>query len=245
MPVPNYAEYQQAEAYKQARRDKAARDTSSGVGNFIFGGGATAGMPGGPQTADYQRSYLGNMLGKETPQLDQTQSNQSRGQQQNLAGLLFGQASGNIAGAGEMAVNRQVGQATAAQAAQAQMARGANSALAARTAARMTADIGINGAGQAAIAQAQDQANAQGQLGGLLGGMRSQDINTAATNLAADQNQQQIQISALAQMLGVDEAQLKQELAKRQLAAGDKGMLGTLMQIGGQAAISAAGAPGK
>lgn len=205
-----------------------------GIQNWLFGGDATKDMPSQPQSADLQRSYLGGMLNRQAPSMDVSQSNQARGQQSNLAGMLTGIANGTQKGAGEMAVNRQVGQAQAAQTAGASMARGANAALAQRQAARMTADIGVNGAGQAAIAQQNDQTNAVGQLGGLLSGMRQQDMGVAGANQNAQMQQQQMQISALAQMLGVDEATLRADLAKRQLASQDKGNLGTLMQIGGQ-----------
>lgn len=212
------------------------------LGRYLVGGNATKDMATKPASADMQQNYLGGMLGRQAPMMDPTQSNQARAQQGQLAGMLTGIAQGNRAGAGEMAVNRQVGQAQAAQTAGASMARGANAALAARQAARMSADIGINGAGQAAIAQQNDQTNAMGQLGGLLSGMRQQDIGVAGANQAAQMQQQQIQLSALAQMLGVDQATLQQDLAKRQLAAQDKGILPSLLQAGGQ--IGAAYATG-
>ncbi len=206
-----------------------------GAKNWLFGGNATKGMQSGPQTADYQRGYLQNdFMKRQAPTMATGQSDQTRGQQSQLADMLFKQANGTTPGAGEMAVNRQIGQANAAQTAQASMARGANAALAARNAARNQAEIGVNGAGQAGIAQMNDQTAARGQLGGLLGQQRGQDIGVAQGNQQAQMQQQQLQISALAQMLGVDEAQLRQDLAKRQLQAGDKGMAGTLAQTGAQ-----------
>lgn len=202
-----------------------------GESEWLFGGGATKGMLTQPQTGDYQRGYLQNDFMKRGPvQVDAYQSNQTREQQQQLAQMLQAQASGQKAGAGEMAVNRQVGQAQAQQTAQASMARGANSALAARNAARMQSDIGVNGAGMAAQAQMQDQQGARNQLAGLLGTQRQQDIGLAQGNQQAAMQQQQLQLAALAQMLGVDKAALEQDLKKREIDAADKGNAGALMQ---------------
>lgn len=213
-------------------------DFKSGAGGFLFGGNATKNMADGPASGAYQTDYLKGMLGRQAPQMNTAQSDQARSQQQGLAQMLQGVASGQQVGAGEMAVNRQVGQAQAQQQAQAQMARGANAALAARQAARTSADVGVNGAGMAAQAQMQDQANAQGQLGSLLNNMRGQDIGVAGANQNAAMQQQNLQISALAQMLGVDEAALRAQAAKAGVAAGDKGAFGSLLQTGGQIGAS-------
>lgn len=217
---------------------------SNGLGQWLFGGGATRGMANGPATGAQQTQYAQGMLGRPAPMMNTAQSDQARQQQQTLADMLMRTAQGTTPGAGEMAVNRQVGQAEASQTSQAAAARGANAALANRTAARNTAAIGVDGAGQAAQAQITDQANAHAQLGGLLGGMRAGDINVAGANQNAQMDQQKIQLQALAAMLGVDVATLQQDLAKRQLAAGDKGMLPGLLQAGGSILAASAGAPG-
>ncbi len=214
------------------------------VGSWLMGGDATKGMATGPQTGNYQRGYLQNdFLKRAAPTMNTGWSDQARGQQGQLAQMLFQQANGQRQGAGELAVQRQAGNAMAQQTSAAQMARGANSALAARTAARNNASIGVNAAGQAGIAQMQDQQSAQNQLGGLLGSMRGGDIQTAGANQQAQLGQQQLQLGALAQMLGIDEAALRQDLAKRGIDAGDKGNLGTILQIGGQIGAASAGAP--
>jgi hypothetical protein len=214
---------------------------SGGLGNWLFGGGATKSMPTGPRTGDYQRGYLQNdFMNRDAPMLNAGQSDQSRGQQQQLAQMLFQQATGQRQGAGELAVQRQANNAMANTTSASQMARGANTAMAMRNAARTNADIGVNAAGQAGIAQLQDQQSAQNQLGGLLGGMRGQDIQTAGANQQAQMQQQQLQLAALAQMLGVDQAALQQDLAKRNIDLNDKGMLPSLLQIGGQIGAAAA-----
>lgn len=197
-------------------------------------------VPTGPASGNYQTNYLQQLLGRGAPMMDASQSNQSRAQQNQLAQMLFAQANGQQVGAGEMAVNRQVGQAQANQTGTAQMARGANAALAARTAARMNADIGVNGAGAAAQAQIQDQTNARGQLGTVLGGMRGQDISVAGSNQQAMLAQQQAQLAGLGQLLNVDQSTLTQGNKQADLNAAAQArynaQLASMMQAGGQAA---------
>ncbi len=215
-----------------------------GFTNWMFGGDATKGMQTQPQTADFQRTHLQTSLGQAAPTvggISTAQTDQTRGQQGQLAQMLMQQASGQRQGAGEMAVQRQAGNAMANQASLAQMSRGAGAGMAQRNAARASADIGTNAAGQAGIAQMQDQQAAQGQLGSLLGmtrgqdlGQRGQDIGVAQGNQGAQLAQQGQNLQALQQMLGVDQAAMQQDAMRRQLAAQDKGMAGSLMQIGGQ-----------
>jgi len=197
----------------------------------IAGPGAAAQLAGGPQDeVRAQQMALGNQLGQ-------------------IAG-------GTRVGAGEMAVNRQANQAGAAQMAAARAVRGSNAALAARGAARNIADLGTNAAGMAQQAALGDQANAQNQLGSLLAGTRGQDIGYAGQNATLQQQNQQLGQQALmanqgaelqsrgindaanqaymAQLQGLDEAQLKAELAKRGFQMGDKGQIGALLQAGGQ-----------
>lgn len=231
------------------------------IKNWLVGGNATKGMPTGPQTGDYQRNFLQNdFMNRQAPQVggfagvNPGQANATAGQQGQLAQMLFKTASGQAPGPGEMAVQRGVNQAQAQQTSAAQMARGANAALAARNAARANADIGVNGAGQRAIAQMGDVNNAQGQLAGLLGTQRGQDlsqqgqmlvqrgqdIGVAQGNQQAQMQQQGLQLQGLAQMLGVDQAALQQDLARRGLKLQDKGYLPSLLQQGGTIAAAAA-----
>lgn len=221
-------------------REEYESGAPNGLQQWLMGGGAARGMKAGPATGAQQTAYAQGMLDRPAPMQNTAQSDQARQQQQTLADMLFRTAQGNAPGAGEMAVNRQIGQAEAAQTSQAQAARGANAALANRTAARNTAAIGVDGAGQAAQAQIVDQANAQQQLGGLLGGMRAGDINVAGANQNAQMQQQQVQLNALAHMLGVDVATLQQDLARRGVVMNDKGMLPSLLQLSGQALAAGA-----
>lgn len=226
--------------------DDIASGASQGWDSFkgwLTGGNATNGMSNGPQTADYQRNYLQGYLSAGSPVMNTGQVNETRGQQQQLGDMLFKTASGQAPGAGELAVQRGINSAQAGQVSMAQMARGANTAMAMRNAARNAADIGVNGAGQRGIAQLNDKTAAQSQLGQLLGTQRAQDIQVAGANQQAELAQRQLQLGALAQMLGVDQAQLQQELAKKGIDMNDKGMLGSLLQIGGQIGAAYAGKP--
>lgn len=251
------------------------------IRNFLVGGNATKGIdtkPGHYDQATNQLGQIANTAGnRQAPQaqtgwignpyqLAPGQIDQSRQGMTDVANRLGSVAMGQTAGAGELAVNRQVGQATAAQTAAARMARGANAALAYRNAARNTADIGLAGAGQAAQAQMGDQAAANAQLGSIYGQMRGQDIDVASQNAQLGQQvliqqaqmghqtalanlQAQLaqtgmndaqQIAALGQMLGWDQAKINAELARASIAAGDKGILPGLLQAGGTVAAHGA-----
>lgn len=144
---------------------------------------------------------------------------------------LGGIASGQQAGAGELAVNRQIGQATAQQMAAARMAHGANAALALRNMMRLNADTRFAGAGAAAQAQMQDQQAANAQLGSLYGNLYGADIGVAGQNAQLGQsaqvaNQQAalqqrgmndaLQVQALGQLLGWDQQTINAHLAQIQ-----------------------------
>lgn len=251
---------------------------------YLFGGDATKGLNPEGANHSYENAFLNNQLDSiwqrnapqaqaaqlaSASQLDPSQQMQARGQMQTLADRLNGIGAGTQVGAGEMAVNRQVGQAQANQQAMARMARGTNAALAARAAARGTADIGVNGAGMAAQAQMQDQQGANGQLGGVLNEMRGGDINVAGQNANLQQQRNMLQgqfgqqvnlanqgaqlqqtgmndqanMGYLAQMMGMDQQQFQNEMAKRGLASQDKGIFPGLLQAGGTIAASYAGRP--
>lgn len=215
-----------------------------GLNNFLFGGDATKSFD--QQIKPKYAGYVGTALNTElegggvNKQLDYTQANAARAQMQGLAGQLQGVAGGQSAGAGELAVNRQMHSAAAAQQAMARMARGANSVLAARSAARNTMDLGVAGAGQAAQAQMQDQAAARGQLQGLLGGMRGGDLQTQQLEQGQQGQNAQIIQSYLAQLMGLDQARMQRGLAHQQVAAQDTGHGAQLLQAAGQAGMMAA-----
>lgn len=214
--------------------------------DWMFGGAKGNSIPTETKTGEYQRGYLQNdFMNRGAPTMNTAQSDQTRGQQGQLASMLFGQATGQQQGAGELAVQRQAGNAMAQQTSAAQMARGANAALAARNAARQNSSIGVNAAGQAGIAQLNDAANAQNQLSGLLGNMRGQDIQTAGANQQAELAQRQLQLGGLAQMLGIDQTELQAAIERANANNADKGMFGNLLQVGGQIGAAYAGGGGK
>jgi endosialidase-like protein len=115
-----------------------------------------------------------------------------------LATRLEGIASGQTPGAGELAARRAGSQAVAQQQAMARMGRGANSAIAARSAASNAGDIGLATAGQAQQAALQDQQGALGQLGQVLGQGAAQDVQVGLSNMDA-QNQRIFQQAGLNQ----------------------------------------------
>lgn len=260
-----------------------AAGNSDYVKNLMFGGNATKGIDGKPLQYDQATNQLGQIAasaqGRAAPtvqgtyrvdpsQLATGQMDQSRGGLMGVAGNLGAIAGGQRMGAGEMAVNRQMGQANAAQHSLAMAARGANSALAYRNAARNTADNGLAGAAAAGQAQMADQQAANQQLAGIYGGMYGQDASVAGQNAQLSQqagttnaqlgqqaamanqsaqlSQTQMndarQIQALGQQLGWDQARINAEMQKAGIAAQDKGMLPSLLQLGGQ--IGAAYATG-
>lgn len=233
-----------------------------------FGGGSTA-KKVDPRFASYdfatdKLTGMANAAPRAAPtaqgayQLAPAQMAESRGGMLGVANRLGAVASGQQAGAGELAVNRQLGQATAAQIAAARAARGGNAALAARAAARNTADLGLAGAAQASQAQMQDQQGANAQLGSLYGSMYGQDAQVAGQNAQLGQamslanlqaelaqrgmNDQQ-QLAVLAQMLGWDQAQVAAKLAADNKPQQPSAMSQALMGAGQVAAAYAARPP--
>lgn len=118
-------------------------------------------------------------------------------------------ASGQQQGAGELAAQRQIQQALAAQQAQARMARGSNAALAYRNAANQAAALGSTGAGMGQQAALQDQANAHAALTGALGQGRGMDVNVAGQN-AGFQQQAGLQNAGFQQQTGLANAGFQQ-----------------------------------
>jgi hypothetical protein len=228
--------------------------------NFLFGGDAAKGIDAKPQHYDAATAQLGQAAAaaanRAAPRIGGAQlaggpQDQARAGMLGVANRLGAIASGQQAGAGELAVNRQVDAANAAQISAARMARGGNAALAARGAARNQADLALSGAAQASQAQMADQQQANALLGQTYGQLRSGDIDFASQNAQLGQQAQienmraqlaqtgmndQQQIAALGQQLGWDQAKIQAELQRAGIRAGDKGVLPGLLQAGGQAA---------
>lgn len=221
-----------------------------GAHNWFVGGDATKQLNNtqvlGMQQAQQQ---LGGLATAQAPSMQASQLNgdqmaQSRAGAYGVANRLGGIAGGQQAGAGELAVNRQLGQAQAQQTAMARSQRGANSSIAARNAARNSMDMSQAGAGQAAQAQMADQQAANAQLGQLYGSMYGQDAQVAAQNAqlqqqAAMSNQDAVlksralNIQALGEQRGWSQAQIDLELKRAGVGVADKGIVAGLFGGGG------------
>lgn len=200
------------------------------------------------QILGYVGQGMGNINGT-GPQLDPTQQAQSRGMQMLQAQQLQHIASGQQQGAGELAVQRQMANAQAAQQAQAMAARGnANAGMAMRNAANNQAGIGISTAGLGQQAALQDQQMAQGQLLSSLGGMRGQDIGFAGQNANLQQQQYGLNtqrgLGYLGQLNGMNQGQLGAQTSMYNTGQGNLGMLGGLMKSAGDAGAKAIAGPG-
>jgi hypothetical protein len=190
------------------------------------------------QVTGYDQQGLNNLTigGAFNPaQFNSAGSDQWRGQQQALAGQLNAVASGHQQGAGELAVQRQIGNAMAAQQSTANSARGANSALAGLQSARSQADLGLAGAGQSQQAALQDQSAARQQLAGVLGQGRGQDIQSAMGQLQAQGMNQQQALAYLSQMTGMDQAEMQARMQQEAIQAGSyqPGMIGQAFSAAG------------
>jgi len=143
---------------------------------------------------------------------------------------LQGIASGGQQGAGELAVQRQMANANAAQQSIARMARGGNAALAYRNAANNTAANGLSAAGLGQQAALQDQMNAQGLLSQVGAAGRQGDF-------AINQLNSSNYLALLNGMNSMDAAQLGGANAAAQAnAANQNAFRGSLLTAGGQAA---------
>jgi hypothetical protein len=220
------------------------------------------GLDAGPRTAP----RAGNTRLGAAAQLAAQDQAQWRDQQMAMANRLGAIASGAQKGAGEMAVDRQVGQAAAQQQAMARMNRGMTGASAARGAARNVAGLGVAGAGQSQQAALGDQMAANQMLGNVLSQGRGADIGIAGQN-AQMQQQQMLQqgqmnqatglanMSAQLQMMGMDDAkrnallqqmmQMNQSemagrLGQEQVAMGQPSNMASMMQTFGPIIAAAA-----
>lgn len=201
------------------------------LGNVFLGGLGQSTNPSDYQVANPQQQAINGMLGQQAAQVDPTQQAQFRNMQVQQAQQLQGIASGQQQGAGELAAQRQVQNAVAAQQAQARMARGGqNAALAFRNAAGNTANAGLAGAGQAQQAALQDQQTAQGQLSNSLNQGRSSDLSMAGQNAQLQQGQYGQNLGALT---GLNSQQLQAQSGAMNTTMNQTGILGGLLNTAG------------
>jgi hypothetical protein len=249
------------------------------VGRFLFGDNRERDaamaeqnfrMEGGDQLRQYAMGQLGGVQGRQAPMAQAAQLGQAaqlaggpqdqvRAQQMGLMAQMAGVAGGTQMGAGELATRRQAQQQAAQMFAGQNMARGSSAATAARSTARGLGDLGVNAAGMASQSALTDQANARGQLAGLMGQTRGQDLDLAGQNANFNQqrmlqqggfNQQtnlanqgaqlqqrgmndQYGLGLMGQYANVSQAELQARMARAGMLPQDRGMFGDLMQMGG------------
>ncbi len=229
-------------------------DWGSGYTQGNYGGGssmniATGSQGMGPRDFLMPNQYSGQvemgfqqgMAGidnRAAPQLDPSQQAAFRAMQLQQAQQLQRVASGQQQGAGELAVQRQVANAQAAQQAQAMMARGGqNAGLAMRNAATQQAGIGLAGAGQSQQAALSDQQMAQGQLTGALGQGRQGDIGMAGQNANLLQQQygmnDQARLGYLNNLSQMGTGELNAGASNFGSAQQTKGIAGSVLEAGG------------
>lgn len=175
-----------------------------GPGGQTYGGTTITNM----QAPQMQAAQAGPAAQMQAAQL-QMGSDPFRAAQLQQLGQLQGVASGQQKGAGELAVERQMGNALAAQQAQARMARGGNAALAYRRAADQSAALGSTAAGLGQQAAMTDQMNAHGLLGQIGASGRAGDFSTANAN-AGYQQQAGLQNAGFQQQTGLTNAGFQQ-----------------------------------
>lgn len=155
-------------------------------GNYIWSRQSSA--PNQFQDAEQIRAMInggygqGGITNYQAPSLQMGDDPFRRAQLQQLQ-QLQSISSGQQQGAGELAAQRQVQNAQAAQQAIARSARGGGSGpMAYRNAANQSAALGLSGAGMGQQAALQDQMNAQGLMGQIGAQGRGSDINVANAN---------------------------------------------------------------
>lgn len=200
------------------------------VGQILFGGLGASTNPNDYSVNNPLGGQINGLMQQPQAQLDPTQQAQFRAMQIAQAQQLQRIASGQQQGAGELAAQRQVQNALAAQQAQARMARGGNSALAMRQAADNSAAVGLSGAGQAQRSALQDQQAAQAALTGALGQGRGQDINFAGQNAQLYGQRYGQNLDALTSLNGQN---LQARNSAMQSTLGQQGIAGGLLNTAG------------
>jgi|GEM_PF-3497427 len=224
-----------------------------GFMDFMFGGAGKSPNDYQKQSQFQDRNQVQGIIKQGLAGVDNRTAPQATQQsafapmQMQQAQQLQSIASGQQKGAGELAAQRQVQNALAAQQAQARMARGGNAALAMRQGAQNAAGIGLAGVGQAQQAAMQDQQGAQSLLTNALGQGRGQDQQMQLANLDAQLKSRGMddaqRIAFLSQLTGMNAAQLQAQMQAYSAGTQDKGMFGSLLAAGGQVLGASMGSP--
>lgn len=194
---------------------------------------------GGRQAPQAANTQVGNVRTANAATIATGPQGQFRTAQQGLLQQLGGVASGQQAGAGEMAVNRQVGQGVAAQQALARSVRGGSAGLAQRGAARNASSLAVDGAGAAQQAALQDQTAARGLMAQLASDGRAQDIGLATSQAGMQQQANLANMDAqnqrIFQQAGLDQATSLANMQARlqQTGMNDQAALAYLGQLYG------------
>ena len=179
------------------------------VGAAMVAGGTAAAIKGA------MSGYGGNYSGgnhyqadsdalRQSAQGDWSQSDQTRGQQEDYITMMQKQAAGQGPSVAQGQLRQGLDQALQQQRGQMAMASGANRSLAARTGSMNMAQMGQQMAGDSAMLRAQEMLAGRQQLGEGLLGIRGQDVGQATAQMqstaqAAQVNQQLQQQAALEQ----------------------------------------------
>lgn len=186
----------------------------------------------------------GGIANQQAPQL-QMGADPFRQAQLGQLSQLQGIASGQQQGAGELAAQRQIQQAIAAQQAQARMARGGGAGpMAYRNAANQSAALGLSGVGMGQQAAMQDQMQAHGLLNQVGSQGRAGDFSTANANAGYQQGNQQNNASnylnLMNQLGNMNGNELNAANATaREANKNSSSLLGGIVQQAGQAGAAA------
>ncbi len=192
---------------------------------------------------DEFKRLIGAQAGQQ--QLDRSRIDAIVGRQQGLEGSLQNALAGR-GGAGTMAAERNLLTGQRNLQSMAASTRGLTAGSAMREAARQSAILAAEGAGQVGQVRAQEQQQAQGQLAALLGQQAGMEAGLSGTNLQALLGQQaqadQLRLSGIQGLQGLDEAEKQRRLAIM-MQNQKPGALGPLLQLAGTAAGYAFGGP--
>ena len=132
------------------------------------------------------------VINRQAPQLDQSQANQWRAQQNQLAGNLQATLRGEGPSVAQLQMQQGLNQSLGNAASMAASQRGVSPAMAMRLAQQNQAQMAQNTVGQSGMLRAQEQMAARGELAALSNSARTQDLNAAAANQRASMEQGQL-----------------------------------------------------
>lgn len=158
------------------------------------------------------QTLLGSITGSTAAGVNTAQQEQFRQQQLNLANALALQAQGQGPSVGAAQFKAASDRNIAQQQALAAGSRGGDIAGAGRRAAQNVSNFNAQAAQQAAVARQQEQLNAQGQLGSIIGTGRESDIGLASTQ-AGFQQQSNLANAAASNVANLQQGSMNQQVA--------------------------------